>query len=53
MNSANARKRTVNVRVHLLGRGVRFAVAVVWRQGEVAKCCAADAVNLREFGYGG
>lgn len=53
MNIANARKRTVNVRVHLFGRGVRFEVAVVWRQGEVAKCYAANAVNPRELGYGG
>ena len=53
MNIANARKRTVNVRVHLFGWGVRFEVAMVWWQGEVAKCCAANAVNLRELGHGG
>ena len=53
MNSTNARKRTVNVRVHLLGRGVRFVVAVVWRQGEAAKLDAAIAANIKELGYGG
>ena len=53
MNSANARKRTVNVRVHLFGRGVRFEVAVVRRQGEVVKLDASIAANLRELGYGG
>lgn len=53
MNIANARKRTVNVRVHLSGRGVRFEVAVVRRQGEVVKCYAAIAFSLREVGYGG
>jgi len=52
MNTANARKR-VNVRVHLFGRGVRFEVAVVRRQGGVAKLDASIAANQRELGYGG
>jgi hypothetical protein len=45
MNTANARKRTVNARVHSFGRGVRFDVAVVWRQGEVARLSAAIEAN--------
>lgn len=53
MNTANARKRTVNARVHSFERGVRFEVAVVWRQGEVAGPGAAIEVDLRGRGYGG
>ena len=53
MNIANARKRTVNVRVHLFGRGVRFEMVVVRRQGEVAKLDAALAADLKELGYDG
>jgi hypothetical protein len=52
MSTANARKRTVNARVHSFGRGVRFEVAVVWHQGEVARLDAAIAVNLRGLRYG-
>jgi hypothetical protein len=52
MNTANARKRTVNARVHSFGRGVRFEVAVVWRQGEAARLDAAIVVNLKRLGYG-
>jgi len=50
MNTAIARKCTVNARVHSFGRGVRFEVAVVWRQGEVARLGAAIEVNLRGQG---
>jgi hypothetical protein len=52
MNTANARKRTVNARVHSFGRGVRFEVAVVWRQGEVARLGARSAASMREPRYG-
>lgn len=52
MNTANARKRTVNARMHSFGRGVRFEVAVVWRQGDGARLGAAIEVDLRGRGYG-
>ena len=52
MSTANARKRTVNARVHSFGRGVRFEVSVVWRQGDGASLGAAIAVTLMEIGYG-
>jgi hypothetical protein len=47
MNTVNARKRTVNARVHSFERGVRFEADMVWRQGEVARLSAAIEVNFR------
>jgi hypothetical protein len=53
MNTANARKRTVNARVHSFERGVRFEADMVWRPDVLAWLGAAIAINLKGLGYGG
>jgi hypothetical protein len=53
VSEQNARKCTVNARVHLSARRAHFAVGAACRQAEAKKLDAAITANLKELRYVG